>query len=177
VTSSARSAELRENPALLQILEPGDRIVAGMVATEGFWLLISTLVTAVLVLAFFLAAAITHDAHVYVPLLIASAVVNTALQSRQKVYFVVVTERQLICHGLSRFAWRLTRLLFTAPLPGAHVTVGAQTPLGKAVRYTGPGLQRQGLRLWVGNRSAGDLEDVLAALQTGGASVAGPPQA
>jgi hypothetical protein len=177
VTSSVRSVELRKNPALLQILEPGDRIVAGMVASEGSWLLISTLVTLVLVLAFFLAAVITHDAHVYLPLLIASGVVSTAVQSRQKVYFVVITERELICHGLARFAWRLTRLLFTAPLPAAHVTVGAQTPLGKSVRYRGPGPQRQGLHLYVGNRSAGDLEEVLAALQTGGASVAGPTQA
>ena len=177
MTSSVRSIELRNSPALLQILEPGDRIVAGMVASEGFWLLISTLVTPVLVLAFFLAAVITHDAHVYVPLLIAAVVVNTAVQSRQKPYFVVVTERELICHRLARFAWRLTRLLFTAPLPAAHVTVGAQTPLGKSVRYWGPGPQRQRLHLYVGSRSAGDLEEVLAALQAGGASVAGPSQA
>ena len=57
------------------------------------------------------------------------------------------------------------------------MTVGGQTPLGKSVRYSGPGPQRQGLRLIVGNRSAGDLKDVLAALQSGGASVAGLSQA
>ena len=172
-----RSVELKKSPALLQTLDPGDRIVAGMVASEGWWLLVSTLVTLILVLTFFLAAVITRDAHVYVPILIASAVVNAAVQSRQKVYFVVVTERQLICHRLSRFTWRPTRLLFTAPLAAAHVTVGGQTPLGQPVRYSGPGPQRQGLHLHVGNRSAGDLEEVLAALQAGGASVAGLPNA
>lgn len=177
MTSSVRSVELRESPALRQILEPGDRIVAGTVASEGLWLLISTLVTLILVLTFFLAAVITRDAHVYLPILIASAVVNAAVQSRQKIYFVVVTERQLICQRLSRLTGRLTRLLFTAPLAAAHVTAGGQTPLGKSVRYSGPGPHRQGLHLYVGNRSAGDLEEVLAALQAGGASVAGLPQA
>ncbi len=174
MTSSARSVELRESPALLQILEPGDRIVASMVASEGSWLLVSTLVTLVLVLAFFLVIVTTHDAYVIFPVLIVAGVANVAVQSRRKVYFVVVTERQLICYGAARFGWRLTRLLFTAPLAAGHVTVGGATPLGKSVRYSGFGPQRQGLHVYVGNRSAGDLEGVLAALRGGGATVGGP---
>lgn len=173
MTSSARSVELRESPALLQILEPGDRAVAGMVASEGFWLLVSTLFSVILALAFFLATVITRSVNVALLILIPSGVVSAALWTRAKVYFVVVTERQLICYRMARFAFRLTRLLFTAPLAATQVTVGGQTPLGKSVRYSRRDTQQQNLHLYVGNQSAGDLDEVLAAIGAGGASVAG----
>ena len=52
VPSRARIVELRQSPALLQILESGDRVVAGMVASEAFWLLVNTLFSLILTLAF-----------------------------------------------------------------------------------------------------------------------------
>ena len=104
---------------------------------------------------------ITRSANAALLILISSGVVSAALWTRAKAYFVVVTERQVICYRMSRYAWRLTKLLFTAPLAATQVTVGGQTPLGKSVRYRRRYTEQHNVHLYVGNRSAGDLDEVL----------------
>jgi len=173
VPSGTRNLELRESPAVRGIVQPGDRIVASTLAFRRSWPL-ATIMAVVLALAFFLVAVLTRDVRVTLPLVLAFIVVNLAMQSRQKFYFVGITEHVLACHKVSRLGGRATRLLFTAPLPTAHVTVGSQTPLGWSVRCSGPDPGGQCLRLFVGKRSAEDLDEVLGALRAGGASVTGP---
>jgi hypothetical protein len=166
----------KENPALLSVLEPGDRVVATMRAAERFWLVAGRLVSVALAAAWFVAVVLTHENFaVAVPLFIVAAAVNLLVWSRQKPYFIAVTERLLICHGVTSLRGTPTRLLFTAPLPTVGVTVGGRNPLlGIPVRYSGPGAPARGLNLVVGRRSEEFLDLVLTALRAGGATVTDP---
>lgn len=169
----------RENPALLSVLEPGDRVVATMRAAERFWLVLGTLVSVVLAVAWFLAVVLTHESFaVAVPLFIVVGAVNLVVWSRQRPYFIAVTERLVVCHGVTWFRGRPTRLMFTAPLSAVSVTVGGRNSvLGTPLRYTGPGVPSRGLHLIVGRRSEEFLGLVIAALRAGGASVTDPSPA
>jgi hypothetical protein len=169
----------KENPALLSVLEPGDRVVATMRAAQRFWLVVGRLVSFVLAVAWFLAVVLTRENFaVAVPLFIAVAAVNLAVWGRQKPYFIAVTERLLICHGVTPLRGTPTRLLFTAPLSAVDVTVGGRNPLlGTSVRYRGPGAPPQGLNLVVGSRSEEFLDLALIALRAGGATVTDPLRA
>jgi hypothetical protein len=166
----------KENPALLSVLEPGDRVVATVRAAERFWLAVGRAASVTLAAAWFVAVVLTHENFaVAVPLFIAVAVVDLVVWSRQKPYFFAVTERLLICHGVTSLRGTPTRLLFTAPLSTVSVTVGGRNPLlGIAVRYSGPGAPSRGLNLVVGRRSEEFLDMVLTALRAGGARVTDP---
>jgi hypothetical protein len=164
----------RDNPAFLSVLEPGDRIVATMRATERSRLVAARLGSLALGVAWVLAVVLTHENLVVaLPLVVVTAALNLALWSRQHSYFIAVTERLFICHGVTWFRGRPTRLAFTAPLPEVSLTVGGSTAfLGTSVSYKGPGVPAQGLTLIVGSRSEEFVGLVLTALRAGGASVA-----
>ena len=164
----------KDNPAILAALEPGDRIVATMRAVERSRQVMAMTVALLLVVVWGAAIALTHaNSAVVVPSFIAASAVNVVLWSRQKPYFIAITGRLFICHGVTLLRGRPTRLLFTAPLSAVSLTVGRTTWLmGTAVRYQGPGVPSQGLSLMVGSRSGEYLGSVVAALRAGGASVA-----
>jgi hypothetical protein len=163
----------KDNPALLSVLEPGDRIVATMRATERFWVVLGTLVSVVLAAAWFVVVILTHQNFaVAVVLFLVVGGLNLAVWSRQRPCFFAVTERLLVCHGVTWPRGRPTRLLFTAPLSAVSVSVGGRNPLlGIPFRYSGPGVRSDGLNLVVGRRSEEFLGLVLAALRAGGANV------
>lgn len=165
----------KENPAIRSVMEPGDRIVATMRGTERSRQILGMLVTVVLGVGWFLAVVSSNENFaVAVPVFIAAAAVNLVVWSRQKPCFIAITERLLICHGVTWLLGKPTRLLFTAPLPAVNVTVGNRNPLlGTAFRYHGPGVPSRGLNLTVGSRSEEFLGLVLPALRAGGASVTG----
>jgi hypothetical protein len=166
----------KENPALLSVLEPGDRVIATMRAAERFWLATGRLLSVLLAVTWFGVVVGTHENFaVSVPLFVVVAAVNLVVWSRQRPCFIAVTERLLICYGVTSLRGTPTRLLFTAPLPDVAVTVGGRNPmLGTPVRYTGPGAPARGLNLIVGSRSEEFLDLVLTALQAGGATVTAP---
>lgn len=169
----------RVGPALYEAMEPGDQIMAGALAMTGpspAWELLLALPA--------LAGGVTGAAGlfsslspsqplgpvlVFVPFLFA-----WPLQFRRKPVFVAVTQRQFICYGMSRFGHEPSRLLFSAPLAAVRVTnLGGRMPNWGAVRYSGPGTDGRSLRFNVSGRWRRDLNEVLAALQVGGAAVDG----
>ena len=169
----------RVGPALYEAMEPGDQIMAGALAMTGpspAWELLLALPA--------LAGGVTGAAGlfsslsppqllgpvlVFVPFLLA-----WPLQFRRKPVFVAVTQRQFICYGMSRFGHEPSRLLFSAPLAAVRVTnLGGRMPNWGAVRYSGPGIDGRSLRFNVSGRWRRDLNEVLAALQVGGAAVDG----
>src|SRR5262249_44221601 len=149
-----------------------DRIVATMRAAERSRVVLASLGSVTLIGGWCLAAGLTRNFAVIVPLLVAASAVNLWLWSRQHAYFIAVSERLLICHGVTWLIGRPTGLLFTAPLPAVSMTVGGKNPfVGTSVRYRGPGVPPQGLNLVVGPRSEEFLGSTLPALRKGGASV------
>lgn len=162
----------RDNPAFLSVLEPDDRIVATIRAVERSRQVLAAWGSLALGAAWVVAVVLTREIEVALPLAIVTGAVNLALWSRQKPYFIAVTERQFICHGVTWLRGRPTRLAFTAPLPAVSLTVSGKNPwLGTLVSYQGPGVPPQGLNLIVGSRSEEFLDPMLTALRAGGASV------
>ena len=169
----------RVGPALYEAMEPGDQIMAGALAMTGpspAWELLLALpalaggVTGAAGLFSSLSPAqLLGPVLVFVPFLFA-----WPLQLRRKPVFVAVTQRQFICYGMSRFGHEPSRLLFSAPLAAVRVTnLGGRMPNWGAVRYSGPGIDGRSLRFNVSGRWRRDLNEVLAALQVGGAAVDG----
>jgi hypothetical protein len=163
----------REDPAFMSVLEPGDRILATMRAAERFRVVLATLVSAVLAVAWFLAVLFSRENFaVAVPVFVVAMAVDLALWSRQQRYFFAVTERLFICHGVTWLRGKPTRLRFSAPLPAVSLRVGGRNSvLGTSVSYQGPGAGPQGLNLTVSSRSEEFLQLVVTALRAGGASV------
>jgi hypothetical protein len=171
----------RVGPALYQVMEPGDQIMAGALAITGpstAWEVLLTLPA----LAGGVAGAANLSGNfsppqllgpvlVFVPLLIA-----WPLQFWRKPVFIAVTQRQFICYRMSRFGNEPSRLLFSAPLAAVRVTnLGSRMPNWGSVRYCGPGVDGRSLRLNGSRRWRKDLNEVLVALQVGGAAVDGIP--
>jgi hypothetical protein len=171
----------RLGPALYQVMEPGDHIVAGTLAMTGpspAWelflalpVLIGTTAAAEGLFSSFSPPQLLGPVFVFVPFLLA-----LPLQLSRKQVFVAVTQRQLICYGMSKLGNEPSRLLFSTPLASVRMTrLGGRMPNWRAVRYSGPGADGSGLRLNVSNRWRRDLNELLAALQAGGAAVDGMP--
>jgi hypothetical protein len=173
----------RVGPALYEVMEPGDQIMAGTLAMTGpspAW----ELLLALPALAGAVAGAANLFGNLSLPLLISPVLVFVPfllawpLQLSRRPVFVAITQRQFICYGLSRLGNEPSRLLFSTPLTAVRTTVlGGRMPNWKAVRYSGPGAEGRGLRFNVRGRWRRDLTDVLAALQAGGAAVHGAPPA
>jgi hypothetical protein len=171
----------RVGPALYQVMETSDQIMAGALAMTGpspawdlllaFPALFGGTLAAEGLFSSFGAPQPLGPIFVFVPFLLA-----LPLQLSRKQVFVAVTQRQLICYRMSRFGNEPSRLLFSTPLEAVRMTrLNGRVPNWRAVRYSGPGADGSGLRLNVSNRWRRDLNEVLAALQAGGAAVDGMP--
>jgi hypothetical protein len=171
----------RVGPALYQVMEPGDQIVAGALAMTGptpAWDLLFALpaliggtIAAEGLFSSFGPPQPLGPIFVFVPFLFA-----LPLQLSRKPVFVAVTQRQFICYRMSRFGNEPSDLLFRTPLEAVRMTrLGGRVPNWRAVRYSGPGAEGSSVRFNVSNRWRRDLDDVLTALQAGGAAVDGMP--
>ena len=112
------------------------------------------------------------------PVLVSSRfLIAWPLQFWRKPVFIAVTQRQFICYRMSRFGHEPSRLLFSAPLAAVRVTnLGGRMPNWGAVEmHGGPGIDGRSLRLNASRRWRKDLNEVLVALQVGGAAVDGMP--
>jgi hypothetical protein len=173
----------RVGPALYQAMEPGDEIVAGTWAMSGCspaW----DVLAGVPGIASGVAGSVglfsnsTASPGLALVGLGLSPLILVPLQLGRRPLFIAVTQRQFICYRLSRLGSEPTRLLFCAPLASVRITsLGSGAPRWRSVRYTGPGAGYRDLRLNVYGRWRKDLDEVLAALQAGGAAVEGTPRA
>ena len=171
----------RVGPALYQVMEPGDQIMAGASAITGPSLawdmflplpaLAGGVAGAVGLFSSLSPPQMLGPVLVFVPLLFA-----WPLQFWRKPVFVAVTQRQFICYRMSRFGNEPSCLLFSAPLAAVRVTnLGSRMPNWGSVKYCGPGVDGRSLRLNGSRRWRKDLNEVLIALQVGGAAVDGIP--
>jgi hypothetical protein len=171
----------RVGPALYQVMEPGDQIMAGALATTGpsaIWdllltlpVLAGTVASGVGLFGSFNPPQLIGPFLVFVPFLLA-----WPLQLRRKPVFIAVTQRQFICYRMSRLGNEPSSLLFSAPLAAVRMTsLRGRMPLWVSVRYSGPGADDHGLRLNTKSHWRKDLNKVMTALQAGGAAVDGPP--
>ena len=171
----------RVSPALYQVMEPDDQIMAGALAMTGpspAWdallalpALAGGIAGAAGLFGSFSPPQVIGPVLVFIPFLVA-----WPLQLSRKPVFVAVTQRQFICYAMSRFGNEPSRLLFSAPLEAVRVTnLGGRVPNWRAVRYSGPGADCRGLRFNVSRRWRRDLNEVLAAPQVGPAAVDGMP--
>jgi hypothetical protein len=168
-----KTIKLRVAPALERVMEPGDRIIAGMSAMTGPAPLLDLAAGLPAVAVLFVSIGARTAATALWGAL-ASWLLSTALQFSRRPVFVAVTEHQLICFRLSRIGSEPTRLLFCAPLIAVSmISVGRGVPRWRSVRYSGPGAEGPSLRLNVFGRWRRDLDEVLLALHAGGATVPG----
>jgi len=169
----------RVEPALYQVMEPGDQIVGGTLAMTGSmtW---DTVAGALAIVAVVTGTAgLIGAANPSVGLAFGVGLASLALfplQLRRKPVFVAVTRREIICYRLSRMRFEPVRLLFRAPLAAVQVG-GARRALPgwRSFRYSGPGAEGRGLRLNVHWRWGQEVDEVVSALQAGGAAVEGVP--
>jgi hypothetical protein len=172
-----KTIKLRVAPALERVMEPGDRIIAGMSALTGLPPPLDLAVSLPVVALSFESIGARRDV---IALLggLASWLLSVVLLFSRRPVFVAVTERQLICCRLSRIGSEPTRLLFCAPLiTVSMISVGRGALRWRSVRYSGPGAEGPSLRLNVRGRWRRDLDEVLIALHAGGAAVPGVPLA
>lgn len=171
----------RVGPALYQVMEPGDQIMAGTLAITGpstAWDLLPVLpglagsaAGAAGLFSSFSFPDVAAAGLGVVPYLLA-----LPLQFWRRPVFVAVTQRQLICYRMSRLGNEPSRLLFCAPLAGVRMTsLSGGMPPWRSVRYSGPGADGRSLRFNVRGRWREDLNEVLTTLQAGGAAVDGLP--
>jgi hypothetical protein len=166
--------------AIYPVLGPGDQIIAGTWALTGpspAWDLLPGLPA----IAGGVSGGLDLFSSISVPVfgvaagagvVVGSYPLTLAVQLRRRPVFIAVTQRELICYRLSRIGNEPVSLLFRAPLAAVRVTrLGSAMPRWRSVRYTGPGAESRGLRLNVGGRWRQDLDEVLTALQAGGAAV------
>jgi hypothetical protein len=173
----------RVGPALYQAMEPGDQIMAGTWAMSGCspaWDVLAGApgIVSGVVGSVGLFSSSTASPGLALVGLGLSPLILVPLQLGRRPLFIAITQRQFICYRLSRFGNEPTRLLFCAPLASVRITsLGSGTPRWRSVRYSGPGAGDRNLRLNVYGHWRKDLDEVLAALQAGGAAVEGTPPA
>jgi hypothetical protein len=168
----------RVGPALYQVMEPGDQIIAGTWASAGPGPA-SDLLAGVAGTVFFAFLSVDVFSHPYGSssvTIVGPSLLPLLLQLLRRPVFIAVTQRQLICYRMSRMSNQPSRLLFSAPVAAVRMTrLPARAPYWKSARYLGPGTDGRGLRLNVNGRWRQDLNEVLWALQAGGAVVVSAP--
>jgi hypothetical protein len=161
----------RVGPALYQVMEPGDEIMAGMLAMAGLPPLLDMIV-GLPIATFSLASISTGGDMTGGGIGFAGFLLTLSMQFLRRPVFVAVTQRQLICYRLARIGNEPVRLLFRAPLTMVRLTGNSRSALRwRSVRYSGPGAERGSLRLNVYGNWRQDLGEVMTALQLGGAAV------
>jgi hypothetical protein len=163
----------RVSPALYSAMEPGDQVVADMVAQTGPSIAIDLAVSLCLVLASLADLALctwrlVHGEGGADPLgatAIFGGVLALVPLWLRKPVFVVVTRRQVFCYRLNRFDTSGTprEMMFAVSLPSASITRTRWS-----LRYTGP--DGKAIRFNSGwtRKSRQDLNDVVAALEASG---------
>lgn len=166
-----KAIKLQAEPALREVMEPDDEIMAGMLAMVGLPPLTETAVgLPFIVLSFASIDAGRNILVVWITLL--GSWLTLAISLRRRSVFVAVTQRQLICYRLAKFGGGPVRPLFCTPLAAVRITgTGRRTLNWKSVRYLGPGAKDRGMRFYVYGSWLKDLAEVLTALETGGAAV------
>lgn len=92
---------------------------------------------------------------------------------RRPVVYLAVTDQQLICLALKK-AGQPGSLIFNAPLLAVQIKwLHRPLPGWSYVRYRGPGVRSQGLRLFPLRHQRDDMTKVLRSLQSAGAQVDG----
>jgi hypothetical protein len=169
----------RVGPALYSVLEPGEVIVAGVLADAGprpsLDMLAALAAIGVGIAGTFdlLGSGLTPGARTVLGIVSFTAWLAPAVAAMmRKPVFAAVTQRSLICYRLSRFGHDPVRLLFRAPPDAVHLTDSARRGrLWSAVRYRGPGASKRAVRLSIAWYWRQDLHQVLTALQFAGAAV------
>ena len=153
------------------MMEPGDEIMAGLLAKTGLPpLLDSIAVLAPVAVAF--AGIIPGGSMTFIWAGSLPSLATIAIPFLRRPVFVAVTQRELICYRLSRIRNKPVRLMFRAPLTLVRLTGTSRSVLRwRSVRYSRPGAERRMLRLNVYGAWRADLAEAVTALQVGGAAV------
>jgi hypothetical protein len=173
----------RVGPALYQVMEPGDQIIAGTLAMSGYspaWDVLAALPSVAGGIAGVVGLFSNYAASPgpSVAGLGLGTFLLSSVQLRRRPVFLAVTQQQFICYRLSKVGNEPTRLLFRAPLASVRMaSPGSWAPRWRSVRYSGPGAGDRGLRLNVHGHWRKDFDEVLAALHASGAAVDGVPRA
>jgi hypothetical protein len=168
----------RIGPALYSAMEPGDDVVAGVLAEAGSGprldLLAGLIAVSMAIVGVYdlsgsglsrIAGLDFGTMNLIVWLLTALTFVA------RKPVFVAVTQRSLICYRVSRLGRSPVQLLFRVPPSSVRITGSGRGLLRSSVRYSGPGAGENGLRLTVLRFWRGDLDEVLTTLQLAGAAI------
>jgi hypothetical protein len=168
------SLRARVSPALFAATEPGDQVVADMLAQTGPTMAIDLALSLIVVAGGLAESAVliwrlVHGYGGTDPLggaLIFAGLLGAALALRRKQVFLVVTRRQFICFGLGR-SGTASRLMFAVPIQSGSITrtrwsVRYTGPDGKTIRFNTNPLAR---------RWRGDVGEVVAALEAGGPTI------
>lgn len=166
-------------PALYQVMEPGEQILAGTCGWTGrrrTWRSPGE--------ALVFAVGLVVDAPFHLlgrePLVVSIAlgivlygapVLSAAMRGRNRPAFLAVTDRQLICVAASRT--RGVRQLFHSPLAMVRMRGAPRGPRARTVTYLGPGAKDRGTRITVTGVWRRDLDDIVAILQGHGIPVDG----
>jgi hypothetical protein len=168
----------RIGPALYSVMEPGDDVLAGVLAESGpgprFDLLAGLASVGLAIVSLYdlsgpglnRVAGLDLSAVSFIGWLV-TALISVA----RKPVFIAVTQRSLICYRVSRLDHSPVRLLFRGPPSSVRITGSGRGLLRSSVRYTGPGAGEHGLRLTIRRPWRCDLEAVLTTLQLAGAAV------
>jgi hypothetical protein len=166
-------------PTLYQVMEPGERILAGACGWTGRR---RTWRSPGEALVFALGLVIDAPFHllgrgpllVSIPLgivLYGAPVLSAAMRGRNRQVFLAVTDRQLICVANSRT--RGVQQLFHSPLAMVRMRGASHGPRVRSVIYLGPGAKDRGTRITVTGVWRRDLDDIVAILRGHGIAVDG----
>src|ERR1022692_743440 len=168
----------RIGPALYSVMEPGDDVVAGVLAETGpgprFDLLagLASVGLAIVSLYYLSGPGLNRVAGLDLSAVSFIGWLVTALISvARKPVYIAVSQRSLICYRVSRLDHAPVRLLFRAPPGSVRITGSGPGLLRSSVRYSGPGAGEHGLRLTTRRPWRGDLDEVLTTLVLAGAAV------
>lgn len=172
--------------AIRYVMEPGENVIAATNAMASWlpkWLLAAFVVLssiwAITVLS------LTSRLNLVVAMLLAwipIAIAYVWLRDyshnegpRRPAVYLAVTEQQLICLALKK-GGQPGSLMFNAPLLAVQINcVHRPLPGWSYIRYRGPGVRSQGLRLFPPRNQRDDMTKVLRALQSAGVQVNGQP--
>jgi hypothetical protein len=168
---AARQAKIRRRvgPALYQVMEPGEQILAGTFGWTGHWGGWDS-IGAAAGLAFGTAGVPLHLFDVPAGMLLAAF--PSLLLNRRRYVFLAVTDRQLICLQTYRSGWP-HKVLFRTARETVQMRGGPRRRLWRSVRYLGLDTKTQDLRLSAGGAWRQDLDDLVGILQAAGIPVDG----
>jgi hypothetical protein len=171
--------------ALREVMQPGENVLAATKAMASWlpkWILAAFVVLGsiwgIMVSSLTRLNNVEYALLLYIPITIAYAWLTNYSHNegpRRPVVYLAVTEQQLICMALKK-GGQPGSLMFNAPLLAVQIKcVHRPLPGWSYVRYRGPGVRSQGLRLFPPRNQLDDVTKVLRALQSAGVQVDGQP--